>query len=294
MRFKFLIILYLFSSIAIFSQDNLPLWIKFQEAKMMYENGDFQDALEFFLSVTSKDTPFPEAEYMIGLLYLEEGELDLAENQIKKAIELSPYLEVKEDILDIKYSLAKIYLLKEDYDSYVLSLKDILGGDELNIEEIRDQNAYYETLIESGIDRLVVLYRKDADSVMNARIYLGYYYNSIGEYSKSVSYLLSPVLAIITEVINDKFNRNREYVFSDMETLFTQISSDKRVIEYFNEHDILKLFYYLAESLYGLDEKDKAKEIWSLLANSSFESMWVNKSVKQLRNPELETWKFIY
>ena len=74
-------------------EEQKPLWVEFEEAKTLFENGNFQDALEYFLEVTKNEINFPEAEYMIGLLYLEEGELEIAEEQVKKAIKLAPFLQ---------------------------------------------------------------------------------------------------------------------------------------------------------------------------------------------------------
>lgn len=296
MRNRYLILFLIFNiSVLLYSlEDDKPLWVEFQEAKSLYENGHFQEALDFFLDVTTSETPYPEAEYMIGMLYLEEGELALAEKQVIKAIDLSSFLEIKEDLNKYKYSLANIYLLKEEYDNYVYTLKDILGKDEIDIDEIRDQKAYYDSLLNSGIDRLLHLYRKEADNVLDARLYLGYFYNSQGDYKASVNYLLSPMLALFSEAIEDKTVRDREYLFESMEIFLTQIQNDERVANYFKEHDVYKVLYYLGESLYGLGEEQRGLEIWTLLANSNIESLWVNKAKKQVLNPILETWKFIY
>lgn len=276
------------------SLEEKPLWVKFQEAKSYYENGNFQEALNFFLEVTKSPTPFPEAEYYIGMLYLEEGELDVAEEQIKKAIDLSHYLQIKQDLLTFKYSLAEVYILKEDFDNYIYTLKDIIGREEIDLQDIRDQRAYYDTILESGINRLLHLYRKEADNVLNARVFLGYYFNSIGEYKESVNFLLSPMIALISEVIDDNITLNREYVFESMDIFFNELTKNRRAKEYFEQHDFYKLFYYLGESFYGLGNKDRAIEIWKLLSDSGIDSKWINKSRKQLKNPVLEDWKFIY
>ncbi|QEN05848.1 hypothetical protein EW093_14440 [Thiospirochaeta perfilievii] len=294
MRNSLLIICLTLLSLPLFSLDKKPNWVNFQEAKMFYESGNFREALDYYLQVTKSPTPNPEAEYMIGLLYLEEGELEIAEEQILKAISLSHYLQVKEDLMFYKYSLAKVYLLKDDYDSYVSTLKDIIGKSSIDLQEVRDQRAYYDTILESGVNRLLHLYRKDADNVLNARIYLGYYYNSIGKYLESVNYLLSPMLSLVTEVINDNIKQDREYVFISMEQFFKEVGKNKRVQEYFEENDFYKLFYYLGESFYGLGLKEQANEFWELLVNSNLESKWINKAKKQLKDPSLEEWKFVY
>lgn len=294
LRIKVLLLLLFYLSSFIYAIEGKPLWVEFQEAKALYESGEFKEALNYFLSVTKGDRPFPEAEYMIGLLYLEEGELEIAEKQILKALENSHYLEVEQDILNYKYKLAEIYLLKEDYSSYVEQLKEIIGGDELNVKEIKDQKAFYDTLLDSGIDRLLHLYRKEADNVLNARVYLGYYYNSIGDYKRSVSYLLPSMLALITEVISDRTLLDREYIFTGMNDFFLSLNRDKRASTYFNEHDFYRVFYYLAESLYGLEREEIARDIWELMVLVDIESPWIRKANKQLREPELETWKLIY
>lgn len=274
--------------------ENPPLWVKFEDAKELFRNGHFQESLDFFIEVTKGDKPFPEAEYMIGLLYLEEGELLIAEKQILKAIDQSPFLQFPRDLTDYKYTLAEVYLLKEDYENYVLTLKDIIGGDQLTLDDIRDQKAYFDTLINSGMNRFLHLYRERADNVINARILLGYYYHNIGDYKNSVNYLLTPTLALITEVVEDNKMIDREYLFDSMEDFFIEIKENKRALDYFEEHDFYKLLYYLGESLLGLEEEERALEVWSLLADSDIDSLWVKKAKKQVLNPTLENWKLMY
>ncbi|MGL1894223.1 MAG: hypothetical protein OCD02_21515 [Spirochaetaceae bacterium] len=298
MKNRFLFILIILSTSFLYSIDldiqEKPLWVQFEEAKSLYQNGEFQEALDFFLEVTKNPRPFPEAEYMIGLLYLEEGELEIAEEQILKALGYSNYLQVPQDLMKYKYTLSNIYLLKDDYDGYVYTLKDIIGQDEIDLQEVRDDKAYYDTLLESGLDRLLHLYRKDANNVVNARINLGYYYNSIGEYKKAVNYLLSPTIALITEVINDNILNDREYVFQSMTLFFSEVKNSDRARNYFIEHGFYRLFYYLAESLYGIGEDDTAQEIWILLKDSGVKSKWITKAKRQILVPTLEKWKFIY
>ncbi len=290
-----LIVFYLiFVLLSISSLEDKPLWVEFQEAKDLYERGDFQEALGFYLDVTKSNTPYPEAEYMIGLLYLEEGELALAKEQVKKAISLSHYLQFPEELLEYRYKLAQIYLLQEDYDNYILTLNEIIGREEIDLAEVRDQKAYFDTLIDSGLNRVLHLYRKKADNVLDARVKLGYYYNSIGKYKESVNYLLSPLIAFISEVIDDNILIDREYIFTSVEIFLKEISNNKRALNYFNEHEVFKVFYYTGESLYGMDQTERAFEIWNFLAESSIDSMWINKARQQLDNPVVEDWKIIY
>lgn len=288
------LLLVLFTLTPLSAQEGLPLWVKFENAKELFRSGEFRDSLDFFIEVTKGDRPFPEAEYMIGLIYLEEGELQIAKEQVKKAITYSSFLQVPIDLIEYKYTLSEIYLLNEEYENYVLTLKEIVGGDRLTLDDIRDQKAYYDVLIKSGMDRFLHLYRKDADSVINARILLGYYYHNRGDYKNSVNYLLTPTLSLITEVLKDNQLRDREYVFESMETFFYRIKENKRALEYFHRHDFYKLFYYLGESLLGLGEKERAIEVWTLLADSDIDSLWVKKSKKQILNPTLENWKLMY
>lgn len=294
LRSRTILLIIFINSITLFCRDNLPMWVQFENAKELFRTGQFQESLDFFLEVTKGNKPFPEAEYMIGLLYLEEGELQIAEKQIKKAIELSPYLQVQKDLIEYKYSLGQVYLLKEDYENYLITLKDIIGGDQLSLEDIRDQKAYFDVLINSGMDRFLHLYRVRADSVINARILLGYYYHNVGDYKNSVNYLLTPVLALISEVVEDNKSFDREYLFTDMDSFFKEVRDNKRALQYFEEHDFYKLFYYLGESLLGLDKRERALEVWTLLANSEIDSLWVEKSKKQILDPTLENWKLIY
>lgn len=282
------------TNLGLFALDELPLWVEFEKAKELFHNGEFQDALDFFIKATKADTPYPEAEYMIGLLYLEEGELKIAEEQVKRAIELSPYLQSQEDLTHYKYTLADIFLLKEDYNNYIETLKGIIGGDEIDLSDVRDQKAYFDVLINSGMNRLLHLYRKKADNVINARLLLGYYYHGIQDYKNSVNYLLSPCLALISEVIDDNIQMDREYTFTDINSFLKDSKNNRRINTYYEEHDFYKVLYYLGESLLGLGYKDRALEIWSILAESDIDSLWVKKSKKQILNPTLENWKVIY
>lgn len=292
MKNKFLTGLLLLT-ISFFTFGEEPDWVNYSRAKEKYYNGEFKESLDYFLDVT-KDGNFPEAEYMIGLIYLEEGELALAKDQVQKAIDLKHYLEVPQDLIHYRYKLAQILLLQEDYTQYEKLLRDISGGEIIDLTEVRDQKAYYDTLLSSGMDRLLHLYRRDPENTINANIELGYYYNSIGEYKRSVNYLLTPVISLITEVIEDNKQFDREYVFVDMETFFTEAEKNRRIHGYLYKNEFYKMFYYLGQSLLGLEEEEKAIEVWKLLADSNIESRWVKKSKEQILEPTLENWTFIY
>jgi tetratricopeptide (TPR) repeat protein len=148
-------------------------------------------------------TLYPEAESWIGKVYLAEGELRLAELQLRRAYDMSSGLELAEDRYAILESLAGIYRSQGDLKSYESSLRDIADASDL----FSKRDAYFRdsmerVLADRGIDQFMTLYRIDQSFPVAAFSGLGELYLDAGRPIATI-YLAAAVNATLTRAIRE-------------------------------------------------------------------------------------------
>ena len=87
-----------------------PAWILLERAKAAFDERDLTAALDFLLDAVEAEDEFPEAEYWLGRVYAAGGQSVLAEQQYRRAMELSIFLRVPQQRFEIAYSLADLLL----------------------------------------------------------------------------------------------------------------------------------------------------------------------------------------
>lgn len=197
----------------------LPVWVLMEKGKASFREGDFATAYSFFIHARNKGAVLPEAEYWMGRVYEEEGELPLAIAQYQKALELSRYLYIRDDSIEISYRLADAYKKQGDWDRYEFRLQVLVDGEIARSQEVLDrEHLYATTLKEKGLDELLYLYRLDYRYSLRAFQELGVFYYKQGRYRSATIYNLYSVMTYfslgVEELIREdpefQFPRNRE------------------------------------------------------------------------------------
>ena len=71
-----------------------PPWILLEHGRSAFERRDLTAALDALLDAVEADNEYPEAEFWLGRIYEAQGQLILAEEQYRRALDLSLYLRV--------------------------------------------------------------------------------------------------------------------------------------------------------------------------------------------------------
>ncbi len=248
--------------------------------------GDSLEALRVFIDHSRF---FPEAECWIAKIYMAEGEYEIAQRQLEKAISQEASLEVPDFIHEIRYLLASLHKTKKDLAAMEREYKAILSKDELytSARESFRKDAMRRTLVEDGIDKFLILYRHKADFAARAYLVLGEYYYKSGRYGQAILHLMVAADILGTKVINDLNMDDPDYRFSNLSELLARMEEKPELARFARDSEVYKTFYYLASALHGDGRSRQAKEVWLALSRSP--DAWGRRAAQQAQSPQLES-----
>ncbi|MDC7223625.1 MAG: hypothetical protein PQJ60_07765, partial [Spirochaetales bacterium] len=136
-------------------EKNMPVWVLMEKGKASFREGDFATALTYFTYSRNKGAVLPEAEYWMGRVYEEEGELPLAILQYEKSLDQARYLYIPEEKTEIVYRLAGAYLKGQEPEKYEYRLQRLIDDEvDRSREVVEREHLYTSTLKEKGLDEL--------------------------------------------------------------------------------------------------------------------------------------------
>ena len=154
--------------------------------------------------------------------------------------------------------------LTKEYEKYLLL---IIGHDSF----YRDENmmsAMERTLKGTTADTLekfFKLYRADNFNLLNAYIALSEFYQSKDQKQKALHTSALGALTGFTKVLGVVSNRNPEYKYTDLGSLFVEVSLYSDIIEWGIDNSVWKGFYQFAEQALKNDYPVFAKQLFSVL-----------------------------
>jgi tetratricopeptide (TPR) repeat protein len=232
---------------------------------------------------------YPEAEYWIGEVYRMEGEFSVALSQYQKAYNERSLLEHPEFGTEILYKIADLRKLRREYSEMVKVLEEILKADTLWSLESFNRSNLQKSLERNGVDRFLLLFRHNEPSMEKAHRTLGlYYYSNGGRHERAAEHLLFAFLIQNSVIIEALLRSRYDFTFEGLPSLMQAIAGRQDLLAYANETEYYKTLYYLANSLYGVNRRVPARELWTFLRDYAG-GEWQERAASQLRNPQLDT-----
>ncbi len=268
-----------------------PAWLLLEQGKQAFHNRNFGTALALFRESIAVGGETPEADAWIGQVFEEEGELNLAVDQYKRALALKQQFVVREDALTIRYALANIYFETNEYGKYEVALREIVAEDNYftnpDLGGMRD--AMLRILRSGGFDRLMLLYRLTDLRTLAAHSELGAFMYRTGRYRDATLNLAFSTITDFTTAIEELRRIDPDFEFTSIHDLLARSLKDPRLASYFASAHLYRDLYYLAASLFASGIAGRAQEIWTLdIDYAPKESPWRQRSVVQNRNPFIE------
>jgi tetratricopeptide (TPR) repeat protein len=265
-------------------------WILYEQGNASFASKEYGVALAKYQGALAAFYPFPEAEAGIGDVYVQEGELELAVRQYRKAYELKNSLYIPETRYEILYKLARIYEVKLEYKSFEDSLKAVLVDDKnytpTGTSRLREQfeSNYYA----KGLDFTLKLYRFPERFSADAHSKLGWFYYRSGNYTVSVVHLLYALVYKIGDASQFVLENDTDFQFTTLSDFLKIADGDKAVLAYLEKTDVYKDLYYLAGSTFKAGYPAHAKMIWQILSKSARAGTYTDLSTRQLKSPWTE------
>jgi len=239
------------------------------------------------LSALGRLKNYPEAEYWIGEVYRMEGEFGIALGQYQKALDQRALLEHPEFGTEILYKIADLRRTRREYVEMVKTLEEILKADTLWSRESFTRSNLQKSLENNGVNRFLLLFRHNEPSMEKAHRTLGFYYYTNGRHDRAADHLLFAFLIQNSVIIEAMLRSQYDYSFTSIASLMNDIAKRRDLLAYVNETDYYRTLYYFANSLYGVNRRSPAREIWTFLRDNAG-GEWQVRAASQLRNPQLD------
>jgi len=260
---------------------------------------EFSDSLGSLSAFISYAKDFSEAEYWIGLIFLEEGEYDFAEQQFIKAYEKRYSLDVEALRFDILFSLARVYEVKGKTKAAVDKLSEIVNSDsefDINITGNERMKENIITMItggkstvidKPGFEKLMTLFRLKAVFALDAYNELGKISYSTGSYKNALLYYTYAVNIITTQCIVEMESLDEGYTYSNLDSFLNEVAKNSLIQSYLLEKNYYESLYFLALSLCAQNSTSEGKYILTVLSTVDLAKPYKDKSLRQLQKIDI-------
>lgn len=277
-------------------------WQKLEKGISYFDQGQLGDALEQFRLIAAEDPSYANVHMWIGHIFLLEGELEAARSKYEDALESRRNFFPDSKKIEAYYSLAEVNRQLADDEQMEKYLQKILQ--EGRTEELPESRieAMMEKFIQEGPDKLLELYRLRDKAVREAYLRLGELALRDSRYETALKYLLLSLTTSFSLAIDAERILNPEYEFMlrdlnpGLETFFTEntalllerVQEQPKVARYFQSVGIFRQLFLTGMALQGMDEPEKARQIWLLITDHRDAGLWFEFAQEQLGTPDLE------
>lgn|GEM_PF-483709 len=234
-----------------------------------------------------KNTAYPEADFLLGKLYMREGEYELSEQFYTSAYEHRLYLDVSDVQFDILYDLAELYALtgnNEKYESVLL----ILAAEDTNYKA-GGYSAFITAVrgaIErgAGADKFFLLYRNNNYRTLYVWLLLTRYYFSLNLTDKAFDTALLFCLTALSRTDDIIKSRESDYSYSDLNTLLGKINKYADIKDWAAENKLWEGFYLLGRITAQKGYSAFAQDVFTAVSEESTDRKWKILAEKELKS----------
>lgn len=241
---------------------------------------------------------YPEADYLLGKLYMFEGEYSIADKYLTNAWLNIEILDIPDQKFDILYQMANLAKLQKNDEKYEKSLLLIIaddnyikadGSDDIFIKAVKQSIARDDTTI----DKLFTLYRSKAYTSLNAYYLLADYYTAKGNSDKALSMSTLASLIAFTRIYEAVVSRDMEYKFEKPANALNKpnsaflayletIGNYYDIAEWGAKNGIWRGYFNYAKILHNAGRYELAEELFSCLSQYCPEDFWRNMALREL------------
>ncbi len=246
--------------------------------------GELGEALELFQRVRAAGYKTPEVEMAMGDIFRTQGEPDLAEWHYRKAYELKAAFEAPGDRFTVLYEMADMFRQAQRYDRMEEALRSALAeASDTRFERLHDDVA--RVFSQSGIDRLLALYRMPDLPTARAHGGLAWYYSRTGRPADAVEHALFAMIIELSRAIEEYQRRLPHYDYESVSRFLSLAGREPDIRASLEQGTLPEAIYDLGVALQALGDGRGAAVAWHLLAGSPLEGPWRDRADRQLARP---------
>jgi tetratricopeptide (TPR) repeat protein len=235
----------------------VPAWISFERAEEASREGpgrDYAEALRLYSQALAAQPLYPEAHAGIARIYRTEGDITMARRHYERALEQSQALQIPDEEYALRIELAEMHLQTGATEAYRNALQRVINRDPVfaGIDGSRQREAMRDRLLDSGLNRVLTLYRLDFPQSLEAHRHYADYLLQQGskeDTAVAVEHLLFAVVEIAGRAVDAIIDREFDYQFTSIADLLLTARRFPEVQRYLDESDFLGLLLQLAAAL---------------------------------------------
>ncbi|MBP3710664.1 MAG: hypothetical protein J6I73_09765 [Treponema sp.] len=244
----------------------------------------FNNSAAEVVAYVAKRNAYPEADWLVGSVYVLEGEYALAKQYLLNAWSNAYLLDVSDEQYDILYDLANIAYIENDFDNYEKNLLLVLSDDSFfknkNFNDalmltIRNKSA-------GSMEKFFTLFRSDDYKSLPAYFKLSEYYGRAGENEKALKANALGVLTGFTKMYNAVKARNPEFEYADLSAFLRETAAYGDIVDWAEQNRVWQGFCDFAVKVRGDGNSVFANDIYASLAASVPDSFWKNYAQRAL------------
>jgi tetratricopeptide (TPR) repeat protein len=208
----------------------------------------------------------PEAEKLLGDIYLVEGETGLAKTYYQEAWKHAYALDIPAGKYDILYKLAHIGDLEHNDELYEQSLLLVLADDPY-ARGFQDKSGAFIKALTIGVergysaDKFFFMYRADTYRSLKAYLQLARFYRIKGDNDKYFAMASLGCLTAFTRIYTILDSRELEYTFTTLSDFFARANSREEIREWIDANNVLEIFSLFADAVTLHGQQRLAEEI---------------------------------
>jgi hypothetical protein len=224
----------------------------------------YHDSASELIAYISSMGVFPEAECLIGDVYLLESEIELAKTYYMKAWEQSYALDIPDSKYDILYKLARLAGMAEDDELFEQSLLLVLADDPYY--NSTTQFAYLNAVIQAinrgySADRIFLMYRANTYRSLDAAALLAPFYKRKQDPEKYLQIAILSVLTAFSRMHEILGERDLEYAYTTLDDFFAKAKRYADIQEWITNHMVWECFISFADAAAMQGKQSLAEEI---------------------------------
>lgn len=224
------------------------------------------DSIQALRGVVARLQRYPEAEYWKGRVFMLEGEMELAESQMQRALSMRDSLEIPDEQFTIMYSMADMYGARDDYVAWENVMNAIVAGDASMDPYLED--AMMATIVDGGFDRFMVLYRIEPTYALEAHAALAEYYLDRGR-AAAMPHAAVALNMTLTRAVNMLRAKDRDFAWTSLQNFMKLASQRSEVTEFLESARLYRQMLTLADAMYIAGARTNAIQLWKVTASAS-------------------------
>ncbi|MGI5069693.1 hypothetical protein HRO26_00865 [Treponema pectinovorum] len=254
----------------------------------LYGETKFKDDVHVMLEWLKNKDSYPEANYLIGKIYNLEGEYDVALDFYKKSYLEKEYLDIPDVEYDILYSMAFLFKLKNDEESFEKTLLLILSGDKAFNDELL-KSSILRTINSDkaeNVDRLFFLYRATANNSFKALYELGNLYENRGDERQALFCSALGSLEAFTHILSIIQERDSHFNYTTYKAFLEECSKYEEIVNWGTKNNIWETFFIFTNRSAKQGNILFAKKMYSVLETSIPDDYYKKLAGKMLLSGE--------